>query len=60
MTIDDFKTLLRLRVKLMEGLIKDGKQIQYNVGRKDALIDVLYDLEDVDVNDNLPKEEPQD
>lgn len=58
MTIEDFKTLLRLRVKLMEGLIKDGKQIQYNTGRKDALIDALMDLEDVE--DNLPKEEPQD
>ena len=58
MTIEDFKTLLRLRVKLMEGLIKDGKQKQYNTGRKDALIDALMDLEDVE--DNLPKEEPQD
>ena len=55
MTIEDLKSLLRLRVKLMEGLIKDGRQIQYNTGRKDALIDVLMDLED-----NLPKEEPQD
>ena len=58
MTIEDFKTLLRLRVKLMEGLIKDGKQKQYNTGRKDALIDALMDLDDVE--DNLPKEEPQD
>lgn len=58
MTIEDLKSLLRLRVKLMEGLIKDGRQIQYNTGRKDALIDVLMDLEDVE--DNLPKEEPQD
>ena len=58
MTIEDLKSLLRLRVKLMEGLIKDGGQIQYNTGRKDALIDVLMDLEDVE--DNLPKEEPQD
>lgn len=58
MTIEDLKSLLRLRVKLMEGLIKDGRQIQYNTGRKDALINVLMDLEDVE--DNLPKEEPQD
>ena len=58
MTIEDLKSLLRLRVKLMDGCIKDGRQIQYNTGRKDALIDVLMDLEDVD--DNLPKEEPQD
>ena len=58
MTIEDFKSLLRLRVKLMDGLIKDGKQVQYNLGRKDALIDALQDLEDVE--DNLPKEEPQD
>lgn len=55
MTIEDFKSLLRFRVKMMDGLIKDQKQIQYNTGRKDAIIDILYDLESV-----TEKEEPQD
>lgn len=59
MTIEDFKSLLRFRINLIDNLIKDGKQIQYNIGRKHELIDVLYDLEDIEIEDNLPKEEPQ-
>lgn len=59
MTIEDFKSLLRFRINLIDNFIKDGKQIQYNTGRKHELIDVLYDLEDIEIEDNLPKEEPQ-